>query len=639
MKVLDVNEFQQGLERNLTRLTRLENEMKQIETAIQGLTDLEDSLKGQGGEALRGFYENCHLPFLQFFNTFKSSFTTILQTMDSALTSLEPDEFGYICQEALEGEIELGLDVAKQVTEELTNETNQIMNEVSDIVSLPNLDDSEVQTGVLDAKSHRDQTVVQLNTFDLTQTMALATIQQDLLLMKTWITNIESMMLEGVTDVNFPAEQWKAFAFQNPLMTTLAARTLSMDSVMGTNPLLAPGFISGANSYPLSSLQLNDQLPLTNFGIEGATVSTNFVSFMKKREEEIAKELSCPPTDVENLEAAENGILDFLGDVGNSVIHSVEKSVDSFNEIGEDFWAGLENRNNKKFNSVYDFGNYLTLGSFDGVKSVYQGLDERADVAFESPTNFANYLTLGSVDLVKGAVNPKESFSKEHWLNSLGLATIAVSGVKPVVGNVSNQVVKNGSTKQPSSVDEVVHVGSGKTGVGKTGEGIPIEKVKPSVLKQIYADDNGAYGYLPNEGTAYNKPEYDFTNVEWSKEMQNVRKEYLEASKQLENDIEKMKSEGFSKENIAKHVVEERNQQKIEARENMTPEERSGLEERNIKKYGNPIGPTSESMFNKMKDSYIDKGIYKSDDQIWEAIIQKSMQKDDVINTLLGLEH
>ncbi|MEI4803411.1 hypothetical protein WAZ07_19485 [Bacillus sp. FJAT-51639] len=63
------------------------------------------------------------------------------------------------------------------------------------------------------------------------------------------------------------------------------------------------------------------------------------------------------------------------------------------------------------------------------------------------------------------------------------------------------------------------------------------------------------------------------------------------------------------------------------------------LEERNIKKYCNLIGITAESMFNKIKDSYINKGIYESDEQVWKIIIEKSMQKDDVINTLLGLVH
>ncbi|MEB9414695.1 T7SS effector LXG polymorphic toxin [Bacillus cereus] len=231
--------------------------------------------------------------------------------------------------------------------------------------------------------------------------------------------------------------------------------------------------------------------------------------------------------------------------------------------------------------------------------------------------------------------DPEATYGEK--LLAVGMMTPYGKGVKIV--DKLHDLKKVGDVKKATSGSAGVAKGTGKIGVGKTGEGIPLEKVKPDVLKQIHADDNGAYGYLPKEGTAYNKPEYDFTNVEWTKEMQNVRKDYLEASKQLENDIEKMISEGFSKEKIAEHVVEARNRQKNAARENMTAEERAGLEERNIKKYGNPIGPTAESMFNKIRDSYIDKGIYESDEQVWKIIIQKSMQKDDVINTLLGLEH
>ncbi|MBM7664499.1 putative ribonuclease toxin of YeeF-YezG toxin-antitoxin module [Solibacillus kalamii] len=56
----------------------------------------------------------------------------------------------------MEGEIEQGLNRAKHVTEELTDEVNNIMDQVSDIVNLPKLDDSEVNLGVYDAKRHRD---------------------------------------------------------------------------------------------------------------------------------------------------------------------------------------------------------------------------------------------------------------------------------------------------------------------------------------------------------------------------------------------------------------------------------------------------------------------------------------------------
>ncbi|WP_297430548.1 hypothetical protein, partial [Clostridium sp.] len=181
--------------------------------------------------------------------------------------------------------------------------------------------------------------------------------------------------------------------------------------------------------------------------------------------------------------------------------------------------------------------------------------------------------------------------------------------------------------------------GAGNAGVGKTGEGIPLEEVKPDVLKQIYPDDNGAYGYLPNEGTAYYNPKYDFTDVDWAKDMQNVRKDYLDASKQLEIDIERMNSEGVSKEDIAKHVVDTRNQQKVTARASMTAEERAGLEARNIKKYENPIGPDAQWLFNKYKKQLTKEGTYINDEQIWNIVIQKSMVKDDVINTLLGIIH
>lgn len=231
--------------------------------------------------------------------------------------------------------------------------------------------------------------------------------------------------------------------------------------------------------------------------------------------------------------------------------------------------------------------------------------------------------------------NGNESYTKTFFK---GFFSGFEDGLYFAVGNSGEKIEEPTNKKVEEPISENTE-GVSKTGIGKTGEGIPLDEVKPDVLKQIHADDNGAYGYLPNEGTAYDKAEYDFTDVNWSKEMQNIRKDYLESSKQLESDIERMQSEGFSKEDIANHVVDARNQQKVAARESMTAEERAGLEERNIEKYGNPIGPKADSMFNEIKDSYINEGIYESDDQIWDVIIQKSMQKDDVINTLLGLVH
>ncbi len=125
------------------------------------------------------------------------------------------------------------------------------------------------------------------------------------------------------------------------------------------------------------------------------------------------------------------------------------ESVNSFKEIGSDFWAGFQERGEKKMDSLYDFGNYLTSGLFDGVRGAVNAMDERSDKAMDSPYDFVNYLTSGGADLVKGAVNPEDDFSKEHWLSSFGLASM-VAGAK-----VS---VPKSDTAKMNSIKHTIHL-------------------------------------------------------------------------------------------------------------------------------------------------------------------------------------
>lgn len=218
------------------------------------------------------------------------------------------------------------------------------------------------------------------------------------------------------------------------------------------------------------------------------------------------------------------------------------------------------------------------------------------------------------------------------------------SDLSPPVGEINTKDEEAG--EQPaSSVDEKLQEGQeeGKiggvnfTGIGKTGLGIPLDKIKPEVLEQIHTDQDAAFGYLPNKGTPYDKPYYDFKNVKWAKKMRGIRIGYLKSLKQIVIIINKMRLEGVPKKDIADYAVDKRNQLKVMARKNMDPVERAGLEVRNIKKYGNPIGPNKQELFDSINESYIEKGIYKNDDQIWDIIIQKAMDKDEVINILLGI--
>lgn len=217
MKILDVRPFDEGLQRNIQMLSRLEGEMQTIQTAINGLVSLQDSLKGQGGDAIRSFYNDAHLPFLHFFLTFKEEFDRKLKQMGDALTALESNPNGFIRESFLEGEVEEGLTEISQVTSNLTEESNVIMNQVADIIALPHLDDSGVQDGVTNARKKRDNTVIDLHEFDSTQTNALALIEAAILNMELWLTDIEYLMSEGLTDIQFPSEDWNYVQDATPI--------------------------------------------------------------------------------------------------------------------------------------------------------------------------------------------------------------------------------------------------------------------------------------------------------------------------------------------------------------------------------------------------------------------------------------
>ncbi|WP_082051236.1 T7SS effector LXG polymorphic toxin [Rossellomorea aquimaris] len=197
-------------------------------------------------------------------------------------------------------------------------------------------------------------------------------------------------------------------------------RQLMESSSQGSH--ISPLYFNATAYYSSDAYQLTDDI----------TAQTD--SYLKFKE---AQEQAREPKPIPEEEVNENPITE---------------SLNSFKEIGQDLWAGMEKRNEDKFDSVYDFGNYITAGAPDLVKGFASGLNERAEVATDSGSDFINYLTMGGMDLFNGAVNPDDSYSKEHWLNSFGLAALLVGGAKPGL-NVKGGT--NISTPAPKTVPKV----------------------------------------------------------------------------------------------------------------------------------------------------------------------------------------
>ena len=237
MKILDVDLLHDGLTRNINKMNQLEKEIIAIQKAVSELTAMEDALKGEGGQAIRDFYTSCHLPFLQYFLTFKEEIQTVLQKAQQALVSLEPVDAGHIVEEFLETKVEEGLTESAMITATLTDEANAIMDEVADIVSLPKLNDTLVQESVVDAKAKRDDTVEALHTFDSTQTNQLVPIELSIQSMKEWVQNIEGLFKAGLTDVNFPSDKWSSIAGNSAIVMRLSAMGVET-GIESQNPLV-----------------------------------------------------------------------------------------------------------------------------------------------------------------------------------------------------------------------------------------------------------------------------------------------------------------------------------------------------------------------------------------------------------------
>jgi hypothetical protein len=102
------------------------------------------------------------------------------------------------------------------------------------------------------------------------------------------------------------------------------------------------------------------------------------------------------------------------------------------------------------------------------------------------------------------------------------------------------------------------------------------------------------------------------------------RVHYHELLEDMERRACRMRAEGRSEEDIARALVRMRNDAKDVVRAGMTREQVAELEARNIRKYGNPLGPTADLLYLK----------YGS----WEKVSDAATRSNEAVDHELGLE-
>lgn len=167
--------------------------MQHIEKSIKAFTSLDESFKGSGGQAIRSFYREFHLPFLTFLGDTIRRYKAKLKVMNYSLSTVESSQSGFIRQSFLDNELEHGLRKVENLTKDLTDEVNHALRQISDIMSVPTIRDDEFIYKIRQAMKHKDNTIERLQQFDQRQTYTLHTIDQDFTKLKNCVHDIQAM--------------------------------------------------------------------------------------------------------------------------------------------------------------------------------------------------------------------------------------------------------------------------------------------------------------------------------------------------------------------------------------------------------------------------------------------------------------
>ncbi|KIL24168.1 hypothetical protein B4134_2982 [Bacillus safensis] len=201
MKTLDAFALINGIDQTLNALKQQSQQISSLEKQINHIISLDGALKGEAGQAIRAFYTECHIPFLQFFQVVIEEYSAALKNTKQALHALESNEHGYISQAFIEHDLDQGLKKAERTISEIVSEVNHAIGRVGHIVHLPNVDESLFQQNYQKAWLETSRTIGLLHAFDREQTSALHETKSSLQTMKQYIDTLSTMFTGPKIDI------------------------------------------------------------------------------------------------------------------------------------------------------------------------------------------------------------------------------------------------------------------------------------------------------------------------------------------------------------------------------------------------------------------------------------------------------
>ncbi len=202
MKLLHTQSLRNAIEENTKQLEAQIEQYQNLENSIQDFISLENSFNGKGGKAIRLFYQDWHVPLVEYFQLSLKQYQQKLLDLKQATIALEPAKEGMIREEFLDGELTNGLKNTETNTISLVDDVNASLSTVSDIVSIPKLSDQDFLSQVQHARNEIDETIHDLQQFDHRQTSYLVEMKQDIQQIIQYIDEMKGLMIGGKINVS-----------------------------------------------------------------------------------------------------------------------------------------------------------------------------------------------------------------------------------------------------------------------------------------------------------------------------------------------------------------------------------------------------------------------------------------------------
>lgn len=197
LKVLDVKSVQSGIDYTITDISEIRAQIEPIQRAVRDFHALDEDLKGRAGSAIRAFYQDTHELFLIFLHQSLTDYENLLNEMKDAISTYEPNESGYVSQAYIENDVVEGFDKVKTQVTELTNDANGIIDNINDLVTIPEFNESTVMDDIQDGEKKAKDIVEELNILDEFEASQLEQTKDNIQTMQTFLSNIESKFKSG----------------------------------------------------------------------------------------------------------------------------------------------------------------------------------------------------------------------------------------------------------------------------------------------------------------------------------------------------------------------------------------------------------------------------------------------------------